>query len=133
MLKPEQANMDIRHYTLALDVDPQQKTINGYTEIDLILSNESGSLLLDLWNGLTVKQILVNGKQQTFVHQNDLITINASQPWPAGKIKIKFCRWNTRCCSTSTLDRRFQWDKDGQGNPWIAMTCQGEGAKSFSL
>ena len=88
-LKPEQANMDIRHYTLALDVDPQQKTINGYTEIDLILSKESGVLLLDLWNGLTVKQILVNGKQQTFVHQNDLITINASQPWPAGKIKIK--------------------------------------------
>ena len=131
-LKPEQANMDIRHYTLALDVDPQQKTINGYTEIDLILSKESGVLLLDLWNGLTVKQILVNGKQQTFVHQNDLITINASQPWPAGKIKIKVLYGGTPGVAVRPpWTGGFQWDKDGQGNPWIAMTCQGEGAKIF--
>ncbi|HEX2682751.1 MAG TPA: hypothetical protein VHL77_02390, partial [Ferruginibacter sp.] len=48
-LKPEQANMDIRHYTVALDVDPVQKTINGYTEIDLTLQRASPTLLFDLW------------------------------------------------------------------------------------
>ena len=38
-LKPLQANMDIRHYTLALDVDIPNESIKGYTEIDLILAN----------------------------------------------------------------------------------------------
>jgi hypothetical protein len=33
--------MDIRHYTIALDVDPVQKTINGYTEITLNLLEPS--------------------------------------------------------------------------------------------
>ena len=56
-LKPEQAIMDIRHYTVALDVDPEQKTINGYTEIDLNLLQPTGSLLFDLWHGLTIKQV----------------------------------------------------------------------------
>ena len=42
-LKPEQAIMDIRHYTVALDVDTEQKTINGYTEIDLNLLQSAGS------------------------------------------------------------------------------------------
>ena len=34
-LKPLQAIMDIRHYTIALDVDIDQKAINGYAEIEL--------------------------------------------------------------------------------------------------
>ncbi len=38
-LKPEQANMDIRHYTVILDVDPVTQTIQGQTETDLVLVN----------------------------------------------------------------------------------------------
>lgn len=48
-LKPEQANMDIRHYTIALTVDPEKKSIEGYTEIDLNLLQSSSTLLFDLW------------------------------------------------------------------------------------
>lgn len=33
-LKPLQAIMDIRHYTVALDVDIERKAINGYAEIE---------------------------------------------------------------------------------------------------
>ena len=38
--------MDIRHYTVALNVDPTQQSIDGYTEIDLILSESTPVLLL---------------------------------------------------------------------------------------
>ena len=95
-LKPEQAIMDIRHYTLVLEVDPEQKTINGSTEIDLILSQSSSLLLLDLWNGLTVKQVLVNGKPENFTHLDDLIRITNSSLWSAGKIKIKVKKMLTK-------------------------------------
>lgn len=73
VLKPEQANMDIRHYTIALDVDPVQKTIDGYTEIELNLLQPSNILVFDLWHGLTVKDILVNGEKQSFTHSKDVI------------------------------------------------------------
>jgi len=36
-LNPLQAIMDIRHYTLALNVDIAQQSIDGYTTIDLLL------------------------------------------------------------------------------------------------
>src|SRR6266480_5966754 len=71
VLKPEQAIMDIRHYTVALDVDPQQKTINGYTEIDFNLLKPTSNLLFDFWHGLTISQLWVNGKTQTYQHTND--------------------------------------------------------------
>lgn len=132
VLKPVQANMDIRHYTLSLDVDPVQKTFNGFTEIDLILAKPSNTLLLDLWNGLNVKQIVVNGKQATYTHKDDLINITNAADWPAGKQKIKVLYGGTPgVAERAPWTGGVQWEKDGQGNPWIALTCQGEGAKIF--
>lgn len=131
VLKPEQAIMDIRHYTVSLDVDPTQKTINGYTEIDLILSRPATILLFDFWHGLTVNEILVNGKKENFIHgEDDLIKINTAQQ--AGKVKVKI-RYGGRpaIAERAPWTGGFQWEKDSKGNPWIAVTCQGEGAKIY--
>lgn len=40
--------MDIRHYTIVLDVDPNTKSINGYTEIDLNLQQSTNKFLFDV-------------------------------------------------------------------------------------
>ena len=131
-LKPAQAIMDIRHYTLSLDIDPDQKTINGFTEIDMILAQSTSQLLLDLWNGLNVKDVFVNGKKENFTHKNDLITIGTGASFNPGKTKIKVWYGGTPgVAERAPWTGGFQWEKDGQGNPWISMTCQGEGAKIF--
>ena len=70
-LHPLQANMDIRHYTLALDVDIQQETITGSTSIDLILSQASDTLLFDLVHLLTVNKITANNKPVSFFQKAD--------------------------------------------------------------
>ena len=131
VLKPEQAIMDIRHYTVALDVDPAQKTINGYTEIDLNLSESTNVLLFDFWHGLTVKDILVNGKKENFTHsKDDLIRINSNQQ--AGKVKVKISYGGKPGIAVRPpWTGGFQWEKDSKGNPWISITCQGEGAKIY--
>jgi aminopeptidase N len=133
VLKPEQAIMDIRHYTVALDVDPEQKTINGYTEIDLNLLKPSDILLFDLWHGLTISKVWVNGKIQTYTHTNDdLIKINLLQPLPAEKVKVKIAySGKPAIAERAPWIGGFQWEKDSTGNPWISITCQGEGAKIY--
>jgi aminopeptidase N len=130
-LKPEQANMDIRHYTVALDVDPAQKTINGYTVINLNLLQPAGSLIFDLWHGLTIKQVWVNGKTAAFTHtQDDLVNIPITLP--AGKAEVKIAYGGKPAISErAPWVGGFQWEKDASGNPWIAITCQGEGAKIY--
>ena len=132
-LKPEQAIMDIRHYTVALDVDPVQQTINGYAEIDLILSASSPILLLDLWHGLTVQLVLVNGRKEDFVHgENDLLTITGNKPFAIGKIKIKVVYGGKPGVAVRPpWTGGFQWSQDEHGNPWVAITCQSEGAKIY--
>ena len=62
-LKPEQAIMDIRHYTIALDVNFEQRSIDGCTTIDVIMAQPTHVLLFDLLDSLDVKQVLVNNKK----------------------------------------------------------------------
>ena len=40
-LQALQANMDIRHYTISLDVDIAKRSISGFTEVSLNLSKRS--------------------------------------------------------------------------------------------
>ena len=124
-LKPEQAIMDIRHYTVALEVDPTKQSIKGYTEIDLILSETSPVLLLDLWNGMKVEQVTVNGKKETFNHaENDLLTITGAKSFASGKIKIKVVYGGIPgVAARAPWDGGFTWSKDSKGNPWISITC----------
>jgi aminopeptidase N len=133
VLKPEQAIMDIKHYTVAMDVNPETQTIDAWTEIELILSKETSLLLFDFWHGLTIKNILVNNKKQAFTHSDDdLIKISLNQPLQPGRIKVKISyAGKPGVAKRAPWDGGFQWDKDSKGNHWIAMTCQGEGAKIF--
>lgn len=133
ILKPEQANMDIRHYTVSLDVDPAAQTIMGYTEIRLNLLQPSAQLLFDLWHGLTVSKIWVNGKENAFTHgEDDLIRIRTAQSLPAGPQLVKIAYGGKPAISSRPpWVGGFQWEKDSKGNPWISVTCQGEGAKIY--
>jgi aminopeptidase N len=132
VLKPEQALMDIRQYTIVLDVDPAQQTINGYTEINLITSKPTDVLVFDLVNLLTVRKIWVNKKEQRFTHENDLIRISLSSLLPAGKalVKIEY-GGKPGIAERPPWSGGFTWTTDSSGNPWVAITCQGEGAKIY--
>ena len=74
-LNPLQAVMDIRHYTINLNVDIDQQSIKGNVEILLNLSKQTDTLLLDLLDEMQVTKIKVNNAIVKFNHQNDKIYI----------------------------------------------------------
>jgi len=88
-LKPLQAIMDVRHYTLALDIDIPNQAINGYVEIELVLSQPTDTILFDLVHLLTVKNVLVENKRTGFYQQADYIFIVDAAGFEAGRHKIK--------------------------------------------
>ena len=131
-LSPEQAIMDIRHYTVSLTVNPEQQSIDGFTEIDLILSQPADRLVFDLTRVLTVKKVWVNGKEAKLEHRDDKLIITSAAAFNAGKIKTKIAYGGKPAVAEKApWIGGFQWEKDSKGNPWIAITCQGEGAKIY--
>jgi len=131
-LKPEQAIVDIRHYTLELSVHPSSQSIDGYATIDFILLESAPVLLFDLINHFKVEKVWLNGKQHSFTHENDMINIRSNGMIPPGKASVKIqYAGKPPVAKRAPWDGGFQWSKDSTGNDWIAITCQNEGAKIY--
>jgi len=131
-LKPEQAIMDVRHYTIALNVDFDKKSIDGYTIIDVIMAQPTKVLLFDLLDSLNVKQVLVNNKKEPFEYKNNLIRINLYDELPAGKASVKVIYGGKpHVARRPPFEDGFIWSRDSTGHPWIAITAEGTGGKSY--
>ena len=131
-LKPDQAIMDIRHYTVSLTVNPGQQSIEGYTEIDLILSAPVERLVFDLTQLMKVHKVWVNGKEAKQDHADNILTITSAATFNTGRTKVKIAYGGKPAIAARPpWTGGFQWEKDSKGNPWIAITCQGEGAQIY--
>jgi aminopeptidase N len=131
-LKPEQAIMDVRHYTIALNVNFQQKSIDGSTVIDVIMAQPTKVLILDLLDSLHVGAVSVNGKKEAFDHKNGLITINLAKQLAAGKASIKVVYGGKpRIAKNPPWDDGFTFTQDSTGHPWLAVTAEQTGGKIF--
>lgn len=131
-IKPEQAIMDIRHYTIALDVDISKKFISGYTVIDFNLSQPTNILLFDLLDSFNVQNVFVNGKKFPFVYKNNLIMINLPAALPVGHVSVKVeYNGNPHVAIRPPWDDGFTWATDSSGNPWVAITEAASGGKLY--
>lgn len=131
-LKPLQAIMDIRHYTIALDVDIDKRTINGYAEIELLLAQPTDTLLFDLIHLYTVQKTVVNGSVNSFAQKGDSLVIVNKNGFKAGKQTIRiYYGGMPPDAKRPPWDGGFTWRTDGQGNPWISINVQLQGAKLY--
>jgi aminopeptidase N len=132
-LKPEQAIMDIRHYTVNLVVDPVQQSIKGSTTIKFKLIASSPIILLDFWHGLTTETVTVNKKKTDFDHSDkDVLTIKGSKSFAPGDYEVRVSYGGKPGVAVRPpWNGGFTWATDEQNNPWISVTCQSEGAKIF--
>lgn len=131
-LKPEQAIMDIRHYTIDLGVDFNQRSIEGNTTIDFILSKPTNVLLFDLLDSLNVHNVLVNGMKEPFDYKNNLITIHLDKNLAKGHASVKvFYGGKPHVAKRPPWDDGFTWTKDSTGHQWMAITAEGTGGKLY--
>jgi len=131
-LKPEQAIMDVRHYTIALNIDFKQHSIEGYTIIDVDMAKSTNVLLFDLMDGYNVHSILVNGKKQAFDYKDKLITVSLDKELPAGKASVKILYGGKpHVARRPPWDDGFTWTNDSTGHQWMAITAEGTGGKLY--
>ena len=131
-LHPLQAIMDIRHYTIALDVDIAKQSISGSTEVSLNLSKTTDTILLDLIHLYKVTKIKVNNKATTFYQHDDKIFIVSNVGFAVGNQKV-FIEYNgiPPVAIKPPWDGGFTWKKDSAGYDWISINIQAEGGKMY--
>ena len=131
-IHPLQANMDILHYALTLDVHIEDQSIDGNATIDVLLEKPTDSILFDLVHLLKVKKVMVNGTPKNFVQKKDCIYITDANSFEAGKQRISIDYGGKPPIAIKPpWDGGFTWTQDKSGNPWVAINCQGEGGKVY--
>jgi len=131
-LQALQANMDIRHYTISLDVDIAKRSISGFTEVSLNLAKKSDTLLLDLIHLYKVTQIKVNNKAASYYQHDDKIFITSPTGFNEGNQKV-WIEYHgiPPVAIRPPWDGGFTWEKDKNGNDWVSINIQGEGGKMY--
>lgn len=129
-LKPEQANMDVRHYTIDLALNIPEQSLSGYAIVNCILKEPATGLLFDLMDSFKVAKVTVNGKSAEFTHQHHEIHITGS--WPAGPaiVRVEYSG-HPMIAKRPPWDDGFTFTKDSTGHPWVAVTAEGTGGKIY--
>lgn len=129
-LLPEQACFDVRHYELKLRVDPAQQSIAGTLRMRAQLLKKSDKLVLDLDPALTATAVRVDKAASAFEHKDGRLWITPKLQPKEGRLFEVAVDYGgkPRVAKNPPWDGGFTWSKTAAGQPWIATSCQGEGA-----
>ena len=132
VLTENQSKYDVVFYDLDLSVNSSEKSISGWTIIKIkTLADGLEKIELDLYKDLVVSDVQMNEVQQKFRRDEDKLWIDLAGPLAAGSLidlkivyqgqpmEAKFPPWRGG----------FNWSKDVNGDDWIGVSCEGEGAK----
>ncbi len=127
-----EACYDVRHYDLTLRVDPAEHAIDGELRMRAVATAACAQLALDLDGALTVHSVAVDGAAATWQHQDGRIAITPAEAPAVGAEFIVAVAYGgkPRVSPQPPWEGGFTWSqtKKTDGQPWIATSCQGEGA-----
>ena len=76
--------IDVEHYTLALDYDPQRHQISATAHLDLVMTEDRSTFSLDS-DGPVVSSVVVDGSPATFVAAQPELLITPGVPLTSGQ------------------------------------------------
>lgn len=132
VLLPEEAAYDVKAYDLALRVDPEEKTIDGTLTMDAELLAATEFVVMDLDPRLEVDALSwtsTDTRSEAHERRGRQLWIPAEGLEPGARFQVVIAYGGKpREAPRPPWDGGFTWSRTADGSPWIATTCQGEGA-----
>jgi aminopeptidase N len=133
-LMVEQAAYDVTYYDLALDVNPADSTIEGSVTVHARAGSPLEWFVLDLVPELEVRRIstVASGTEKTmhFERREGKLWIRLPHTYQSGEmIEVTVAYGGTpHVAVRAPWDGGFTWARTPSESPWVATSCQGEGA-----
>lgn len=134
-LLPQQAAYDVTFYDLDVDVRPADSSIAGIVRVHADIVQPLEWFVLDLDTTLTVESVAAlgpDGEERALAFERRGGQVWApfprmKQPGEAVRIEVAY-GGQPRVAPNPPWEGGFTWDRTPNGAPWIATTCQQEGA-----
>jgi aminopeptidase N len=124
---------DVTYYHLAVKINIETKTIQGSNSISFKCLSDFQQLQIDLFENLNIDQILFQGKALTFKRVYNAVFVK----FPNTLLKGQEEKITVFYSGAPTIAKKAPWDggfvfsKDENGEPWVAVACQGFGASCW--
>jgi len=128
-LRPERTCYDVISYDLNIKVELEEKTIMGFVKVNFVAKEDFEWLQIDLDSTLNIYKIDYNQIELKYTRIGDAIFVQFPK---IKKGHQHFFRvyWSgkIREAKNAPWDGGFVWDKDANGNHWVGVACEGDGA-----
>ena len=134
-LPPEQAAYDVFHYDLAVAADPVRKRIEGRVTVHAVVEEQLENLVLNLDRRLSVSKARTLGRpkaphpveRRNGENEVWIALPKARERGDTVRVSVSY-EGTPRTAPQAPWDGGFSWDTTPSGDPWIATSCQTEGA-----
>jgi len=129
-ITPERAWWDLTFYHLNIKVNPSDSTIYGTNTVTYRVLNSSGIMQIDLQPPLDLLKAEQNGNVLSFKREGNVYRIAMSENQEAGKYYSLILSYGGKphVSQRPPWEGGITWKKDKNGLPFIASSCQGDGA-----
>ena len=129
-ITPERSWWDLNYYHLDISVNPEKKYIEGSNSVYYTVLSSNNVMQIDLQEPLELLMAEQDGKELEIQKEGNAYFINLKRNQIVGSLeKIKlFYKGNPREAVNAPWDGGISWEKDDNGNHFIASSCQGLGA-----
>ncbi len=129
-ITPERAWWDLVYYDLNVKVEPEKKFISGFNRIDYKVLQPYTTLQIDLQSPMKIVRIEQDEKALEFTTEGNAHFVHLTKKQVPGAINTITVYYigNPREARRAPWDGGFSWEKDKNGNPFIATSNQGLGA-----
>ena len=126
----ERSWWDLTYYHLDIKVIPEKKYISGSNTVGYKVLESKKLMQIDLQQPMLITSVSSNGKKLKFYRDGNAYFIKMNKRQKVGEvnyIKINY-EGNPKEAIRAPWDGGLSWDKDQNGNHFIATSCQGLGA-----
>ena len=128
-LRPERG-YDVQKYHLQVRLDPEERFLSGVNTISFKTEEQLPVMQVDLFENMQVDSIIHNSHPLKYSRKHNAVFITFDKPLKENKLdSISFYfSGNPKVARNAPWDGGFVFDKDQEGNHWIAVAVQGTGA-----
>lgn len=129
-ITPERAWWDITYYHLEIAVNPSDSTIYGTNTVTYRVVKPFGLMQIDLQEPLMLTRAVQNNIDLNFTREHSVYRIKLPAEQESGKVYSVILTYGgkPKVSIKPPWSGGITWKKDKNGQPFIASSCQGDGA-----
>lgn len=132
-ITPERIWWDLLHYDLHVTVNIEKKYFSGKNIIHFKVLQQNNVMQIDLQEPMQIQSFVFKGEELNYRKDGNAYFVDFKNNLPlhsTNQLEVNFIG-NPKEAFRPPWDAAVTWSKDKNGKPFVATSCQGEGASMW--